>query len=419
MGNVIINDSSLTNIANAIRAKNGTTNTYKPSEMADAITAITGGGSGTEWVEPPIRDVCFWDYDGTLLYSYTLADAKALTVLPTPPQHTGLIFESWNWSLTDIQALDRPCDIGAFYRTDDDKTRLYVDIDITKAATITLYIGTPNNTTYIDWADGSSPTKLSSITGLTEITHTYTQSGEYIIKIYGGTHKLGLNTTCIVKSTLYSDESYMLKKIEMSKDVLQYSIANTRAITAVAATRNAVLHSTQYSSIRFIVMGDWTINNASYFSIKCYSLRTISVAKNTVIKETSNMFYYNGNLKRLVFPENTITKVSYDMFNTVSTEYVDIPASVTTISGRAFDNMQTRILVIRGGEGLTIDSAFNYATCVKYLYMMSPVPPTLTSNSSIRTTYTKTIYVPAGCAEAYKTATNWTTLADKIVEMEA
>lgn len=418
MGNVIINDSNLTNIANAIRAKNGTTNTYKPSEMADAITAITGGGS-TEWVEPPIRDVCFWDFDGTLLYSYTLADAKALTVLPTPPQHTGLTFESWNWSLTDIQALDRPCDIGAFYRTDDDKTRLYVDIDITKAATITLCIGAPNNTTYIDWADGSSPTKLSAITGLTEVTHTYTQSGEYIIKIYGGTHKLGQYVTCIVKNTLYSDESYMLKKIEMSKDVLQYSVANARAIAAVAATRNAVLCSTQNSSIRFIVMGDWTINNASYIFTKCYSLRTISIAKNTLIKETSNAFYYDGNLERLIFPENTITKVNYDMFNCVSMEYVDIPASVTMINNRAFDNMQTRTLVIRGGAGLTIDSAFNYATCVKYLYMMSPVPPTLTSSSSIRATNTNIIYVPAGCAEAYKTATNWTTLADKIVEMEA
>lgn len=47
MANVIINDQNLTNIANAIRGKNGSTNTYKPSEMADAITAISGGGSGS------------------------------------------------------------------------------------------------------------------------------------------------------------------------------------------------------------------------------------------------------------------------------------------------------------------------------------------------------------------------------------
>ena len=42
-----IDETNLTNIADAIRAKNGTTEVYKPSEMAAAIQAITtGGGSG-------------------------------------------------------------------------------------------------------------------------------------------------------------------------------------------------------------------------------------------------------------------------------------------------------------------------------------------------------------------------------------
>lgn len=45
MANVIINEENLTNIANAIRNKNGLTTTYKPSEMAEAINNITGSGS--------------------------------------------------------------------------------------------------------------------------------------------------------------------------------------------------------------------------------------------------------------------------------------------------------------------------------------------------------------------------------------
>lgn len=44
MSKVLVNESSLTGIANAIRGKNGETTTYKPSEMAAAITAISGGG---------------------------------------------------------------------------------------------------------------------------------------------------------------------------------------------------------------------------------------------------------------------------------------------------------------------------------------------------------------------------------------
>lgn len=43
MARVLINESNLENIADAIRGKNGTQNTYTPSQMASAISAISGG----------------------------------------------------------------------------------------------------------------------------------------------------------------------------------------------------------------------------------------------------------------------------------------------------------------------------------------------------------------------------------------
>lgn len=43
MAKKIVSDTHLTNIANAIRTKTGTSNTYKPSTMAAAINAIPGG----------------------------------------------------------------------------------------------------------------------------------------------------------------------------------------------------------------------------------------------------------------------------------------------------------------------------------------------------------------------------------------
>lgn len=46
MAQVIIDDTNLTAIANSIRGKNGTTNTYKPSDMPAAIAAIETCGSG-------------------------------------------------------------------------------------------------------------------------------------------------------------------------------------------------------------------------------------------------------------------------------------------------------------------------------------------------------------------------------------
>lgn len=45
MSNVLVNDEYLSDIADAIRAKNGSSDTYKPSQMAGAIEDISGGGT--------------------------------------------------------------------------------------------------------------------------------------------------------------------------------------------------------------------------------------------------------------------------------------------------------------------------------------------------------------------------------------
>ena len=49
MSIVTIDDSYFTDIANAIRGKNGSTDTYKPNEMAAAISALSSGGGITQW----------------------------------------------------------------------------------------------------------------------------------------------------------------------------------------------------------------------------------------------------------------------------------------------------------------------------------------------------------------------------------
>ena len=65
MAKVLVNESSLTGIANAIRGKNGETTTYKPSEMAAAITAISGGGPDIPDSAFVISGSCnYWDYLG-------------------------------------------------------------------------------------------------------------------------------------------------------------------------------------------------------------------------------------------------------------------------------------------------------------------------------------------------------------------
>ena len=46
MAQKLYEETNIQNIANAIRTKLSTTDTYKVSEMSDAILSITSGGSG-------------------------------------------------------------------------------------------------------------------------------------------------------------------------------------------------------------------------------------------------------------------------------------------------------------------------------------------------------------------------------------
>lgn len=69
MPNVLVNDDSLKAIGNAIRGKNGETTTYKPAEMAAAITAISSGGSSDVPTDEELTfsgNCSYLDYNGNI-----------------------------------------------------------------------------------------------------------------------------------------------------------------------------------------------------------------------------------------------------------------------------------------------------------------------------------------------------------------
>lgn len=81
------------------------------AQYATATVNVQGGAP----VSVPKKDVNFFDYDGTVLYSYTADEFKALNALPANPIHTGLTAQGWNWSLSDAKALVNSigkCNIG-------------------------------------------------------------------------------------------------------------------------------------------------------------------------------------------------------------------------------------------------------------------------------------------------------------------
>jgi len=88
MANVIINDSNLTAIGNAIRAKNGTETLYKPREMAAAIEAIeVGGGGSGDSGNDAVRQSYIDLMSGKTLLTYTIP--KETVMIPKYMFYTG------------------------------------------------------------------------------------------------------------------------------------------------------------------------------------------------------------------------------------------------------------------------------------------------------------------------------------------
>ena len=156
-------DTDLIKVANAIRAKSGTTAKLSfPDGFVQAIDSIPAGGGGETPASAKWNDVTFIDYDGSVLYSYSLAEAQALTELPALPSHYGLVCQGWNWTLEAIKALNRPVTVGAMYITDDGATRIHIRIATVGRMTVPLYIGqTVANGVSIDRGDESTAETLA------------------------------------------------------------------------------------------------------------------------------------------------------------------------------------------------------------------------------------------------------------------
>ena len=271
-----------------------------------ATGTATGGGSAPVAVAP--KDVNFYDYDGTCLFAYTIAEAQELSALPTQPTHTGLTGKGWNYTLAQVNALTNKCNIGAMYITDDGKTRLYIRLD--KRLAVPLYWSqTVANGVTVDWGDGSS-TETFSGTGNKNTTHTYSTGGEYCITLDVTSGTMGLG--------------------------------NGSATTTV-------------------------IGGSTYYRTVLYNARIGS----GVTSIGANAFYYCTSLQSMT-----------------------IPSGVTSIGIYAFYD----------------------CTFMKEYHFQRTTPPTLGGSSVfVNIPSDCIIYVPSASLDAYKTATNWSAHASKMV----
>lgn len=117
---------------------------------------------------------------------------------------------------------------------------------------------------------------------------------------------------------------------------------------------------------------------------------------------------------------NGVTSLGDSVFrNCLNFRYINIPNSLTTIPDYCFYNCDG-LTDIELHSGITSigDYAFNSCSSIYSMTLHSTVPPTIGANTLTLTSSNLKIYVPSESVNAYKTATNWSTYANKIYAIE-
>lgn len=128
---------------------------------------------------------------------------------------------------------------------------------------------------------------------------------------------------------------------------------------------------------------------------------------NTHLNDVPDINYYGNELSGNLFAYSTfkscnvpegITRIESGALNgaSVNDGKITLPSTLTTLKGyTAVGGSYSRHII---------------------LVLKSTTPPTLENSSTVQGTYIDQIVVPAGTLEAYQTATNWSALADIMVE---
>ena len=394
----------LTDVADAIRAKKGTTDKINPQDFANEIASIETSG---EIVSKAPNDVNFFDHEGIIHYSYTAEEFLALTEMPPLPTKKGLICQGWNWNWQeayDYVAEYGILDVGAMFITDDGATRLYIRIANEGRMDVPLYFKqTVSNAVSVDWGDGSLPETFEGTNDIIA-THSYTSIGDYVIRLVCNEGNLEFGKGVAGESifgTTTLRYGNLLQKVEIGNNVsrIQYCAFNScRSMETISIPFNITDVTTlafSENAIRCLVIPNSTNNIVSQVMNSCINLRYISLP-NTITKKQGNyVFYNNRTLTRLVIPQcfSVITQRQFGSCDGIMS-YI-IPKSISTIEAQAFFA----------------------CTRVKYFdfthHEQVPILNNVDAFANIPDDCE--IRVPMVLLEEWKAATNWCDLADKIV----
>ena len=434
MAELLTNTTDLTKVASAIREKGGTSNLLVyPDGFVTAIGNIQTGGSTTPGAP---GDITFYDYDGTIVTSWTLAELAAKTALPDYPSHEGLICQGWNWSLADLKATNRKMNVGAMYITDDGTTRIYIRLE--EGRTSPMLGVCPNGTVTVDWGDGTTPDTLTGTSTSTvkwTPNHAYAAPGEYVIKLtvdgtmgFYGTSSFNEYSAILRYSSSPDARNYVyrnsVQKIELPNSVTSigdyafntcFSLASITIPNSVTSIGNYAF-STCYS-LASITIPNSVTSIGNYAFNTCFSLASITIP-NSVTSIGNYAFNTCYSLASITIP-NSVTSIGKDAFDyCCSLASITIPNSVTSIGNYAFRSCYS-LASITIPNSVTSIGNYAFSSCYSVAFYdfsnHTSVPTLSNTNAFTNIASDCQIRVPSSLVDTWKAATNWSTYADYIV----
>ena len=375
MSDYLVTGSQLTNIASAIRSKNGESSLYTVDEMPSKILAIAGGGgivpSGTYSVSS----------NGVYnIYNYASVDVNVPGIIPSGTTILPATAGTYDvYSYSQAQILSSAVDT-------------YI---LKKDNLLTAY--TSDDTTIEQGAFGAT-------IALTSVSFSQATS----IQQYAFIRCMSLENTYfpLVKGTIGSSAFAFCFKL---------SSASFSLVTSVGA--NAFEYCSALTSLSFPEL----TYAAAYAFRGCQYLTAVSLPKVTVV--STQAFSGCSRIKTVDLPKCTTVGVGGFSFCRSVTSY-SLPLVKSVYSNAFYSNYSISSLTLPSCTMLSA-YAFRYCSSLMNLYLPGSSIPVLTATAFANMPFSVSvggvfgsIHVPSSMLASYKASTNWATYSNRIVAIE-